>query len=292
MQIIVVPAFLATMMGASGPIDDVPGATGGWSTRKLYSAYSGSCLKVRRSSDSTEADIGFVGANLDTASLLTFVGANDGFVRTWYDQSGNGRHFNQATATNQPKIVNAGALITTIGGQPSIDFDGVDNFMITTDPASTFLTVSAGTVLTIFNVDAISTNAAIAYDDDAMWANVTSQVGAHFNSATPSVRSINQDAGAVDHAANTIATDTSYLHIWCHRAGNIESYISSTPTTAASGNTSSLGTALRLGRNYDASGQWYDGALAEIICYDTALSSGDIATLAAAMVAPYGISWS
>ena len=36
----------------------------------------------------------------------------NGFVETWYDQSGNGNDAVQATATKQPKIVNSGSLLT------------------------------------------------------------------------------------------------------------------------------------------------------------------------------------
>ena len=36
----------------------------------------------------------------------------DGFVETWYDQSGNGRDATQATAGSQPKIVDGGALVS------------------------------------------------------------------------------------------------------------------------------------------------------------------------------------
>ena len=36
----------------------------------------------------------------------------NGFVSTWYDQSGNGNNATQATASKQPKIVNAGSLIS------------------------------------------------------------------------------------------------------------------------------------------------------------------------------------
>jgi len=46
----------------------------------------------------------------------------DGFVETWYDQSGNGNDAVQEVAGSQPKIVDAGALVT--GG---IDFDGVND---------------------------------------------------------------------------------------------------------------------------------------------------------------------
>jgi hypothetical protein len=87
----------------------------GFSMFKLRSAYAGSCLRVRRSSDNTEQDIGFVNNYLDTASLLTFVGANNGFVVTWYDQSGNTRDLSRATAVNQPQIVASGSLITRSG---------------------------------------------------------------------------------------------------------------------------------------------------------------------------------
>jgi hypothetical protein len=47
----------------------------------------------------------------------------DGFVETWYDQSGNGNDAVQATAGSQPKIVNAGSLVS--GG---LDFDGTTDF--------------------------------------------------------------------------------------------------------------------------------------------------------------------
>jgi hypothetical protein len=48
----------------------------------------------------------------------------DGFVSTWYDQSGNANDATQATTTMQPKIVSAGSLVT--GG---LKFDGVDDWL-------------------------------------------------------------------------------------------------------------------------------------------------------------------
>lgn len=78
-----------------------------FSLRKLISTAS-NCLRVRRSSDSTEMDIGFAGRLIDTTTLLSFVGAGSGFVVTWYDQTGNGEDATQATAANQPRIVNSG----------------------------------------------------------------------------------------------------------------------------------------------------------------------------------------
>lgn len=114
-----------------GLLDTYSGATAAYSLRKLRSAYSGNCIRVRRSSDNTEQDFGFVANVLDTASLLTFCGAGNGFVTTWYDQSGSGNNVTQSTAANQPQIVSSGAILTT-NGKNSIKFDGSNDFLATT----------------------------------------------------------------------------------------------------------------------------------------------------------------
>lgn len=93
-------------------LDQYSGAAAAYSVRKLSSSYSGSALRVRRSSDNAEQDIGFSDNNLDTSALTTFVGANNGFVVTWYDQSGNGNDATNATAAEQPQIVSSGSLLT------------------------------------------------------------------------------------------------------------------------------------------------------------------------------------
>lgn len=54
-----------------------------------------------------------------------------GFVSAFYDQSGNVRTMTQATAANQPRIVNAG-VIDRIGTHPAISTDGVAQYLATT----------------------------------------------------------------------------------------------------------------------------------------------------------------
>jgi hypothetical protein len=90
-------------------------------TTRLYLGYTGSAIRVRRSSDNAEQDIGFLSSGmLDTASLKTFVGAGDGRVTTLYDQMG-GANFVQATAALQPHIIVGGA-VQYIGSTPSLRF--------------------------------------------------------------------------------------------------------------------------------------------------------------------------
>jgi hypothetical protein len=99
--------------GSSLLLDLYPNARVAYSVRRLSSTYTGNLIRVRRSSDNTEQDIGYDSTNvLDTAALLAFVGAGNGFVTTWYDQSGNANNATQTTALNQPQIVSSGALLT------------------------------------------------------------------------------------------------------------------------------------------------------------------------------------
>jgi hypothetical protein len=114
-----------------GLLDIYPGASAAYSVRRLSSTYSGNAIRVRRSSDNTEQDIGFSSGNLDTSALTSFCSGTNGFVTTWYDQSGNSKNATQTTAANQPKIVSAGSVLTN-AGQPCLEFDATNGSLITT----------------------------------------------------------------------------------------------------------------------------------------------------------------
>ena len=108
-------------------LDIYTGASVAYSVRKLKSGIT-NCMRIRRSSDNSEQDIGFVNGYLDTASITSFVGSNDAFVVTWYDQSGNSNNLTQSTASQQPKIVSSGTIITD-GSKASMTFDGSNDYM-------------------------------------------------------------------------------------------------------------------------------------------------------------------
>ena len=81
-----------------------------------------------------------VGSNNGTpsAQVLTYNNEyTDGFVTQWYDQSGNANHATQGTDASQPKIVDAGSLVS--GG---IDFDGVDDTLTLSSPLGITSTAS------------------------------------------------------------------------------------------------------------------------------------------------------
>ncbi|HWB26289.1 MAG TPA: choice-of-anchor Q domain-containing protein, partial [Chitinophagaceae bacterium] len=93
-----------------------------YSLRLLSSSYSGSAIKVRRSSDNATQNIGFTGnGDLDTAALKTFVGGGTGYIAAWYDQTGNGYTMSQANTSLQPYIVLNG-VVQRLNNQPAIYF--------------------------------------------------------------------------------------------------------------------------------------------------------------------------
>ena len=103
-------------------LDKFGSSAAAYSLRKLKVSYSGYAIRVRRSSDNTETDIGFNTTNdLDTTALTAFVGSGHGYVTTWYDQSGNSKNVIQTTANRQPHIVDTGVLLTS-NGKPGIKF--------------------------------------------------------------------------------------------------------------------------------------------------------------------------
>ncbi|AWX82086.1 hypothetical protein DQB71_17085 [Klebsiella pneumoniae subsp. pneumoniae] len=97
------------------------------SLRRVSPGYSGPAIRVRRSSDSAETDIGFdANGNLDTATMLSFSGSASLYVSVWYDQSGNGLHATRSTLDGQGRIVNNG-VIEMMGSRPGIYLDGIND---------------------------------------------------------------------------------------------------------------------------------------------------------------------
>lgn len=114
------PAFLSVAAGAAPLLlDTYTGAAAAYSLRQLRTGVT-NVVRVRRSSDNTEQD--FTAAQVSDGTLTTFCGAGDGFVRTWYDQSGNSFHAGTTDQAKQPKLVSNGSLLLR-----GILFDAVDD---------------------------------------------------------------------------------------------------------------------------------------------------------------------
>ena len=103
-----------------------PGISVALSLQKVNGWWAGAAVRVRRSSDDTELDIGFdARGNLDTTALKQFVGMGNAYVSIWYDQSGNERHALQVSPGRQTRIVKDG-IIERQNGQVTLRFIATD----------------------------------------------------------------------------------------------------------------------------------------------------------------------
>lgn len=121
-NILLIPGLGGTT--ASPLLDVYPTAYVALGFRKLRTAYSGQCCRVRRASDNAEQDIGFSGGARDDSALSSFCAGTDGFLVTWYDQSGNGYNATQSTLSAQAQVVSSGTPTVDDTGNPSTVWDG------------------------------------------------------------------------------------------------------------------------------------------------------------------------
>lgn len=108
-------------------LDQFSDVAAAYSIRQLASAYNGPLIRLRRDSDNAESDFSpdFDG-NLTQVEITTWLGGADGFLVTFYDQSGNGNDLVQVTADDQPLYLDSGS-----NSRPAFSFDGVNDYLNT-----------------------------------------------------------------------------------------------------------------------------------------------------------------
>ena len=125
-------------------LDLYTGSAAAYSLRSL-SYNTTNVVRVREDAGNTEQD--FTAAEITNGTLEAFVGAgNNGYVVTWYDQSGNGNDAIQSTASAQPQIVSNGVIITE-NGKPSLkSLDGTTGLNISYTGSADFYSFAIGKV--------------------------------------------------------------------------------------------------------------------------------------------------
>jgi hypothetical protein len=175
-----------------------------FSLRRLLSTYAGPLVRVRRSSDDTTTDVGYnADGTLDTVSLLAFVGANNGFVTRWFDQTGGGSHLEQGTLAAQPSIVTAG-VVNTLDSLPAVTFDGTNDYL-TTATAGLF-DAGAATMGLVFSGAAVSNSVVVGESNNGGG-------GALYRLLRSSTAAMNVQAtngSGVSMWANSVAGDTTF----------------------------------------------------------------------------------
>ena len=183
---------------------------------------------------------------------------SNGFVETWYDQSGNSKDATQPTAGSQPKIVDEGSLVT--GG---IDFDGTDDIGLVTGSFSLTQTYSTFSV---------------SHTDDASTSQGVWSTAASFDSTFNAAQLFRSDDGFSINSGTTLTTagtinyvaDRNYLQTNVVNGGSSSIFVDG--ATGATGNMGATNPSGVLILGYYKSGsniQNLDGAIKELIIYDS-----------------------
>lgn len=270
-----VPAYLAGYSFAAA-----------YSLRQLRQLYAGPCLRVRNNTNNAEGDVAFYGYSVRTSSvvtitaagtsgysigqtmtLATFASTNDVRVKTWYDQSGNGRDATQGTNGYQPALMTAGAFETE-NGLPIIVCDGTDDTLVATwsRPAVQTLVVAGVT----------------PSDGNCCWLD-------GYNASGSSHGFFANLPGRTAHNGTSITeaavSDVGVRRCYAARFNGASSYFFADGVQVATGDAGSrTSTNLLIGQQQNAT--FYTGQYWEVLEIDNATT--DLATISQQVMAYYG----
>ena len=237
-----------------------PGAAAAYSLRSLTGG-DPKVVRVRRDTgggagDNDEQD--FTASGISSGALVDFVGSgNDGFVDTWYDQSGNGKDAVQDTSGSQPKIVSSGSLLN------ELDFDGTDDTLAIDFGAD----LSQASSLFIVHQSDTTTATVNEFFDSAGGANprtLLDQSGSNYRMFS---------TGASVGTGVAITTDKSLIFALYNGASSLFAK-NGTATSALNAGTTDINQNSVLG---SSGSRFYDGSMQEVIIYNSDQSSNRVA---------------
>ncbi len=236
-----------------------PSAAAAYSLRSLTGG-DPKVVRVRRSSDNAESD--FTASGVSSGALVDFVGSgNDGFVETWYDQSGNSNDAVQATAGSQPKIVSAGSFLN------ELDFDGTDdNFELTSVLGMT----SAGSIFSVAESGGGNDKIILDNRDSGTDGFRVLRFGDAFE--------FRWHSAIVDTTTNP-GSNTRFLGFSNHDGSDASAAVNgATATTTSNTSVLSVTSKPHIGaRSFSSTASFWDGTINELIIYNSDQSSSRVA---------------
>lgn len=205
--------------------------------------------------------------------------SNNDPISSWADSSGNGNTFSQATGGNQPLY-----KTSIINGLPTVLFDGTDDFMshtgnLTTQPNTVFV-VTQPTLST-----ASQKNYACFFHDGGqsfIVAKITTSFWGTFTTPTGDLSSTNALTSGSNYLLECTTTSTGGSVFLYQKGVQVA-------TRAGAAVTGPGGTNVGLGKDLINSNRQYAGHIAEVIYYDTVLSSGNRALVENYLIAKYAL---
>lgn len=246
-----------------------------YGVRRIIGNYSGAC--VRR--QTTGVNYAFLGNDFDLTTYVADVGAGDGTLDRWYDQSNNGRHL---TIGSETGWIRNSSTTYTVGGKPAIRSTG--QAFVAPSNLTNYITASAATILWAGQIDSVSANNADPSTNNAAWRDNFGIVGLSFTS-TGSAQAWNDDNTTWDIAAQPYTLSTAVFVAWRHRSGNIEINVNGRGwTTVASADTRAITGTMAIG---------FNGTMRhlEFATFNIALSDADVTAWGSDAATYYGGTW-
>ena len=159
-----------------------------------------------------------IGETYGITGIPAYDNTVDGFVETWYDQSGNGNHATQSVTGDQPKIVDGGVLVANDEGNPAIQGANGKSFNLSAITGLEDLSIFfVGTVPSYFQtITGWSTDLHVIRFGPGQWDFVANSIDAgnmNWNSALTVgdtvLLNFTRSSGTVTGYANSVASDTT-----------------------------------------------------------------------------------
>jgi hypothetical protein len=241
----------------SGLLYDYSGAAAAYSVRQLANT-AALAMRIREDGTDTETDIGFdANGDLDTAAIASHCSTNNGFVVTWYDQSGNQNDAAQGTSGSQPQIYNGSAVITE-NGKPALEFN------------NDFIANSYSRTVTAQTSYYIGTYSNSGGTTRILTWNSGSDYTRYVALYSPSATAVNSYTDSSDVGVLTTAQNTQYLLNFEHTGSVLTNYANGTASTPYSDASFSH---VNTGDSIGNTTQKAYGKCQEVIIYDSDQSS-------------------
>ena len=256
-------------------LDQFPGATLGYSVRKLRDAYTGFAFEVRRDSDNATTNIGFVGEDLDVAALTTFLGSGGakGFITKWYNQAASpvaNSDLVQTTALLQP-------LIGVSGGQYYIFWESVRATKMNTTAAASLQVINPTGVFSTFAmaIPRVTTVDGILFQQDQGFPTRIGQFTRFNGDATSMAVAFGTTGAFAIDVGPAYTANTSYVHSVLRPTTSLEVFLNnaSNGATAVSGGRYGATTMGNVYAGSRITSESFDGYNGELILYPSVMSA-------------------
>lgn len=198
-------------------------------------------------------------------------------VGAWDDASGLGVHATQGTAGNRPTL-----KTNILNGKPVLRFDGSSDRMVSSASAAT----------KPFTVFAVFKAATVAVTSTMIGASATSgmhwridQGGAHPQQI------LLQDVGVIGASTGGQTTATHVDAVTYSSGGAWAFYLDGVAKGTGTDNQTFTASTTTIGYNGSNNGELCNGDLAEIIKYDSVLSTADMNRVGNYLETKYGVTW-